>query len=69
MVLFFFFIFYKVFLCIFFFDLFFVIFYVNWFVFWNKEVNWLGFFFIIKKKNVENYFGLKDIILSMFEVN
>lgn len=50
MVLFFFFIFYKVFLCIFFFDLFFVIFYVNWFVFWNKEVNWLGFFLLLKKK-------------------
>lgn len=58
----------KVLLCTFFLDLFFATHYVNWSVSWNKEVNWLGFF-LPPKKNAENYFGLKDITLSMLEVN
>lgn len=60
----------KVLLCTSFLDLFFATLYVNWSVSWNKKVNWLGFFLPPKKKkNAENYFGLKDITLSMLEVH
>lgn len=62
----------KVLLCTSFLDLFFATLYVNWSVSWNKEVNWLGFFYHQKKKKKKCgklYFGLKDITLSMLEVN